>query len=107
MKFSNTIGSTTPLRNFHTFGCPVCILDACIQSVGGGGPTKWYPIAHLIIYICHSQSNAGSVELVFNPRSGLVYPQFHLVFNDNFETVPHLWAGTFTENWAELVASSR
>ena len=42
-----------------------------------------------------------------NPKSGLVSPQFHLVFDENFETVPHLWAGTVPENWAELVASSK
>ena len=43
MKFSDTIGSTTPLSNFHTFGCPVSILDARLQSVGGAGPHKWDP----------------------------------------------------------------
>ena len=43
--------------------------------------------------------------MVINPKSGLVPPQFHLVFDDNFETVPHLRAVTVLENWAELVAS--
>ena len=28
MKFSNTIGSSTRLSHFHTFGCPVYIMDA-------------------------------------------------------------------------------
>ena len=42
-----------------------------------------------------------------NPKSGLVSPHFHLVFDDNFETVPHLWAGNVPENWTELVASSK
>ena len=43
MKFSDTIGSTTRLSNFHTFGCPVYILDARLQIVGGRGPPKWDP----------------------------------------------------------------
>ena len=43
MKFSDTIGTNTRLSNFHTFGCPVYILDAQIQIVGGGGPPKWDP----------------------------------------------------------------
>ena len=43
MKFSNNIGSSTRLSHFHTFGCPVYILDARLQSVGGGGPPKWDP----------------------------------------------------------------
>ena len=42
-----------------------------------------------------------------NPKTGLVSPQFHLVFDDNFETVPHLRAGTVPENWADLVTNSR
>ena len=43
MKFSNTIGSSTRLSHFHTFGCHIYILDARLQSVGGGGPHKWDP----------------------------------------------------------------
>ena len=42
-----------------------------------------------------------------NPETGLVSPQFHLVFDENFETVPHLRAGTVTENWSDLVTNSR
>ena len=42
-----------------------------------------------------------------NPKTGLVSPQFHLVFDDNFETVPHLRAGTVPENWSDLVTNSR
>ena len=41
-----------------------------------------------------------------NPKTGLVSPQFHLVFDDNFETVPHLCAGTVPENWSDLVTIS-
>ena len=49
MKFSTTIGSSTRLSNFHMFGCPVYILDARLQGVGGGGPPKWDPRARLWI----------------------------------------------------------
>ena len=37
----------------------------------------------------------------------MVSPQFHLFFYENFETVPNLWAGNVTENWEQLVASSK
>ena len=43
MKISDTIGSTTQLSKFHTFGFPVYILDARLQNVGGVGPPKWDP----------------------------------------------------------------
>ena len=42
-----------------------------------------------------------------NSKSGLVSPQIYLVFDDNFETVTNLRAGTVLDNWAELVASSK
>ena len=42
-----------------------------------------------------------------NPKTGIVSPQFHLVFDDNFETVPHLRAGSVPENWADSVTNSR
>ena len=107
MKFSNTIGSSTRLIHFHMFGCPVYILDARLQSVGGGGPPKWDPRARLGIYLGNYPSHAGSVALVMNPKNGLVSPQFHLVFDNNFEKVAHLRAVTVTENWADLVTNSR
>ena len=42
-----------------------------------------------------------------NPNTGLVPPQFNLVFYVNFRTVPHLRAVTVTENWSDLVTNSR
>ena len=107
MKFSNTIGSSTCLSNFHTFGYPVYILDARLQSDGGTDPPKWEPRACLGIYLGHSPSHAGRVALVMNPKSGLVSPQFHLVFDNIFETVPHLRADTVPDSWEDLVASSK
>ena len=43
--------------------------------------------------------------MVMNPKTGLVSPQFHLIFDENFETVPHLRAGTVPENWEDLVTN--
>ena len=83
------------------------ILDARLQSAGGPGPPKWEPRARLGIYVGHSPHHSGSVALVLNPKTGLISPQFHVVFDDNFSTVPHLRAGTVPLNWAELVQNSR
>ena len=38
--------------------------------------------------------HAGSVALVLNPQAGYVLPQYHVVFDDNFLTVPHMRDGT-------------
>ena len=107
MKFLAATGSVTRLSNFHTFGCPVYILDARLQSAGGPGSPKWDPRARLGIYVGHSPCHAGSVALVMNPKTGLVSPQYHVVFDDDFSTVPHLRSGTVPENWAHLVQNLR
>ena len=105
MKFSNSPSATVDLRNFHTFGCPCYILDSRVQSNPKGLP-KWEPRARLGIYLGHSPAHAGSVALVMNPKTGLVSPQFHVVFDDTFSTVPHICAGTIPPNWDQLVRNS-
>ena len=46
--------------DFHTWGCPVYILDAPNQS-GTIGTPKWDPKSHAGIYLGHSPCHAGSV----------------------------------------------
>ena len=54
----------------------------------------------------HPPSHAGSVALILNPTSGHVLPQFQVVFDDTFSTVPFMREGTIPPNWAELVRNS-
>jgi len=83
--FSST--SIVPnLKHFHPFGCPVYVLDQALQSPGAKFP-KWQERARVGIYLCHSSQHASSVALVLNTQTGLVSPQFHLVYDDNFDTV--------------------
>jgi elongation factor G len=42
------------------------------------------------------------VALVFNPRTGRVSPQYHVVFDDTFSTVPFMDNGTVPPHWADL-----
>ena len=74
------------------------VLDARLQDSGGGGFSKWDPRARLGIYLGHSPSHAGSIALVLNPQTGLASPQYHVVINDEFLTVPSLRAGTVPSN---------
>jgi hypothetical protein len=43
-----------------------------------------------VIYVGHLSSHAGLVALVLNPCTGHVSPQFHVVFDDHFTTVPFM-----------------
>ena len=95
-----------PVKSFHTLFCPVYVLDARLQSAGGAGPPKWEPRSRIGVYLGHSPFHAGSVALVWNPSTGRVSPQFHVVFDDDFSTVSYMEAGTIPPNWKELVEYS-
>ena len=48
---------------------------------------KWGKCSHVGIFLCHSPHHAASVPLILSTQRGLVSPQFHCVFNDDFDTV--------------------
>ena len=73
------------LCHFHAFGCPTYVLDDPLQS--GQGVPKWKQRARLGVYLGPSPSHARTVALILNPRTGHVSPQFHVKFDDFFETV--------------------
>ena len=93
------------VANFHVFGCPCYVLDHRLQS-GQSMVPKWEPRARMGIYVGRSPAHASNVGLILNPRTGHVSPQFHVVYDDNFTTVPYLRTGTVPPHWADLVRES-
>ena len=81
------------------------ILDSILQTNPKGVP-KFEPISRLVIYVGHSLAHAGSVSLVLKPKTGLVSPQYHVVYDDQFSTVHHIRYLTVPPNWAQLVQNS-
>ena len=86
----------------HTLFCPVYCLDAKLQG-GIGGLPKWDPRSRLGIFVGHSPDHASDVALVLNPRTGLVSPQYHVIFDDTFSTIAHLQSDNAPSNWHHLV----
>ena len=82
------------------------MLDARLQNSGGAGPPKWEPHSRIRVYLGHSPFRAGSVALLWNPTTGRVSPQYHIVFDDDFSTVPYMEASTLPHNWEDLVKYS-
>ena len=93
------------LRHYHPFGCPVFVLSSGLQSPGSQIP-KWDPRARVGIYLGHSPCHAGLVALVLNPKTLRVSPQYHVVFDDDFTTVPYMKNGEIPPNWSQLVTAS-
>ena len=69
------------------------------------GPPKWDPLSCLGIYVGCPLFHAGSVSLVLNPCTGHVSPQYYVVFDDDFTTVPYLNSLDVPDHWAALVKS--
>ena len=105
MRFSNTKAVNVQLKHYHTFGCPVYILDSRLQTNPKGVP-KWEPQSRMGIYVGHSPAHAGSVVLFLNPMAVLVSPQYHVVYDDQFRIVHHMRDLTVPPNWAQLVQNS-
>lgn len=99
--------STIPnLKDNHTWGCPVFVLQAGLQS-GLGSIPKWEPRCRVGVYLGRSPAHAGSVALVLNSRTGHVSPQYHVVFDDDFTTVQYMRQGSEPPNWNTLVENAR
>jgi hypothetical protein len=92
-----------PVKTFYSLFCPMYVLDARAQSAGGPGPPKWEPRSCIGICLGHSPFHTGSVVLVFNLHTGRVSPQYHIVFNDTFSTIPFMDAGTVPPHWEDLL----
>ena len=92
--FSNT---DTPImvRHFHPFGCPTYVLNDNLAA--GKSIPKWHKRARLGVYLGRSPNHAQSIALVLNLSTGLVSPQFHLKFDDLFESVKG--GGTYPNHW--------
>ena len=93
------------VKSFHTFGCPCYVLDNRLQS-GLTILPKWEPRARMGIYVGRSPAHASNVALILNPRTGHVSPQFHVVYDDDFTTVPYLRTGKVPPHWEKLIQQS-
>ena len=90
------------IRDYHTFGCPVYVLDGKLQAIGSKLP-RWDSRARLGVYLGRSPCYADSVALVLKPWTLHISPHFHVVFNDEFTTVPFLRSGDVPSHWTQLV----
>ena len=83
-RFSNSEVASN-LKDFHTFGCPVYTLKSGLAS--GKGIPHWQPRSRIGLYLGPSPRHARTVGLILNLQTGLASPQFHVSFDEFFETV--------------------
>jgi hypothetical protein len=69
----------------HPLLCQVYALDRRIQE--GSSPPKWTKRTTQKVYVGHLHHYSKSVPMVWDPKTKLVSPQFHVMFDDNFDIV--------------------
>ena len=95
--FSNTHGGLTQLRRARVFGCPTYVLDPKLQD--GKKIPKWEARARTGMFLGFSDVHSSTVGLILNIRTGYISPQYHVVYDEKFETVSSKRAIDLTETW--------
>ena len=102
--FTKTMQEGNSLRNSHTWGCPVYVLAPKLKD--GQKIPKWEPRSNRGQFVGHSPMHASTVGLVRNLQTGSITPQYHLVYDDYFETV-HSRDDQEPASWNELLRFNR
>ena len=101
--FSGSLDNYQLLRDAHCWGCPAYVLDPKLQGLVK--IPRWEPRTRRGIFLGFSDLHSSRVGLILNPRTGHVSPQFHVVYDDHFETVAN--DGDYVPpSWPELVLSN-
>ena len=96
------------LQHCHVWGSPVYVLDPMLQD--GKKLPRWNPRARRGQFMGMSKVHASTVGMIRNLRTGSISPQFHIVFDDSFSTLPSDINPEDVipdERWQELLIFSR
>jgi hypothetical protein len=73
------------LQDFRIFGSPAYVLKKGLQD--GGKMGKWESRSWQGVYIGHSSCHSGSIPLIYNPVTTHLSPQYHVIYDEFFQTV--------------------
>jgi len=76
------------LVNLHVWGCPVYVLDPRLQD--GRKIPRWQPRSRRGVFVGFSKTHASTIPLILNVHTLSISPQFHVVFDDWFSTIPRI-----------------
>ena len=95
-------GMTQPIvpRGLHPFGYPAFVLSADLQD--HKKLPRWDEQVRAGAYLGRSKKHSSSVALILSLQTCHVSPQFHVVLDDDFETVDSLRRGVEPSRWKWL-----
>jgi hypothetical protein len=103
--FSRSKMMNSPLLNAKVWGCPVYVLDPKLQD--GIKIPKWSPRSRRGQFVGFSRDHATSIGVIRNLRTQSLSPQFHVVYDNWFETVTSSSDTVEPPGWKDLVVKSR
>ena len=103
--WSQTRCAHDDFRRAHVFGCPTYVLEPKLQD--GKKIPKWHPRARLGMFVGFSPFHSSLVPLILNVRTGWISPQYHVIFDDKFETVESLEDECLESSWGRLLRLPR
>ena len=89
--FSKVKSTHHDLKRTHVWGCPTYVLDPRLQD--GHKIPKWEPRARRGQFLGFSKRHSSTVGLIRNITTGSVTPQYHVVYDDLFQTLRNPDAG--------------
>ena len=84
--FTGVRSDHASLNRLHIWGCPGYVLEPTLQTNGASIP-KWKKRSRLGQFLGFSPHHSTKVAMMRNIVTGNISPQFHVVFDDKFETV--------------------
>jgi transposase InsO family protein len=82
--FSSSVGTHSRLLNAKAWGCPTYVLEPKLQN--SVKLPKWSPRTRRGQFLGFSPLHSSTVGLIRNLRTGSITPQFHCVYDSEFET---------------------
>jgi hypothetical protein len=98
--FTGTKSDHSALKNAHVWGCPAYVLEPSLTQAGSKIP-KWQPRSRRAQFVGVSPVHSESIGVVRNLNTGYITPQYHIVYDDWFETV-HAPADQVPPEWENM-----
>ena len=83
--FSRVIMPRSKLHEFHVWGCPCYVLHHALSN--GKKLPRWKPRSGRHQYMGASNDHSSSIPLVLSLDTGKITPQYHVMFDNWFQTV--------------------
>ena len=87
--FHGTIFTRNKLHKFHIWVYTVCVLDTKLSNCQK--LPCWQPDSRHGIFLGYSPTNYSDVPFVPKLTTGNIYPLYHVVFNETFNTVQYIY----------------